>query len=79
MAQNRRLNDGLEDPSTLPNILLVTPNQLEYHESAFQTVLMGLCERGLVNRFVFDEIHMLVGPVAIILGGFKVSDGAVLN
>lgn len=58
--QNRRFTEGLKNPNILPAILLVTPNQLEYHESVFQRVLIGLCERGLVNRFVFDEVHMLV-------------------
>ncbi|KAF8610563.1 P-loop containing nucleoside triphosphate hydrolase protein [Ceratobasidium sp. AG-I] len=63
MDQNRRLADGLRNPSALPAIFLVTPNQLEYHESNFQRVLVGLCERGLVNRFVFDEVHMLLNNV----------------
>ena len=64
MDQNRRFAEGLRNPSALPAILLVTPNQLEYHESNFQRVLVGLCERGLVNRFVFDEVHMLVSRAA---------------
>ncbi|KAG8744767.1 H/ACA snoRNP pseudouridylase subunit [Ceratobasidium sp. 414] len=59
-AQNQRFFKGLIRPSLLPRLLLVTPNQLEHTETTFQHILVQLYERGLIQRFVFDEIHMLV-------------------
>lgn len=58
--QNQRFARAILNPALLPKLLLVTPNQLEYTESNFQVILSGLCEKGLVRRFVFDEIHMLL-------------------
>lgn len=58
--QNQRFARAIANPALLPKLLLVTPNQLEYPESNFQVILSGLCEKGLVKRFVFDEIHMLL-------------------
>lgn len=57
--QNQRFARALREPALLPKLLLVTPNQLEYTGTNFQLILNGLCEHGLVQRFVFDEIHML--------------------
>jgi superfamily II DNA helicase RecQ len=58
--QNQRFARAMREPALLPKLLLVTPNQLEYPATNFQTILGALCERGLVQRFVFDEVHMLV-------------------
>ncbi|KAG9097526.1 hypothetical protein FS749_006109 [Ceratobasidium sp. UAMH 11750] len=65
-AQNKRFFQGLIRPSLLPRILLVTPNQLEHTETTFQHILVELCERGLTQRFVFDEIHMLLDKFELI-------------
>ncbi|KAG8713639.1 hypothetical protein FRC08_013013 [Ceratobasidium sp. 394] len=65
-AQNKRFFQGLIRPSLLPRILLVTPNQLEHTETTFQHILVELCERGLIQRFVFDEIHMLLDKFELI-------------
>ncbi|KAG9103325.1 H/ACA snoRNP pseudouridylase subunit [Ceratobasidium sp. 370] len=65
-AQNQRLFKGLISPALLPRILLVTPNQLEHTETTFQHILVQLYERGLIQRFVFDEVHMLLDKFELI-------------
>ncbi|KAG8729805.1 hypothetical protein FRC12_020693, partial [Ceratobasidium sp. 428] len=65
-AQNRRFFEAINDTSKLPQLLLVTPHQLEHAETAFQHILAQLYERGLIQRFVFDEIHMLLDKCKLI-------------
>ncbi|KAB5596400.1 Bloom syndrome protein [Ceratobasidium theobromae] len=50
--QNQRFARALREPALLPKLLLVTPNQLEYTGTNFQLILNGLCEHGLVQRFL---------------------------
>ncbi|KAG9126302.1 hypothetical protein FRC07_004040 [Ceratobasidium sp. 392] len=59
-AQNLRLFKAFSKPNLLPQLILVTPHQLEHAETTFQDILVQLYERGLIERFVFDEIHMLL-------------------
>ncbi|CAE6521022.1 unnamed protein product [Rhizoctonia solani] len=58
--QNDRLFQAVNNPQLLPNFIISTPHQLLYPESNFNKIVNGLCEQGLVQRFVFDEIHMLL-------------------
>ncbi|KAG8715565.1 hypothetical protein FRC09_016512 [Ceratobasidium sp. 395] len=65
-AQNRRFFEAINDPSKLPQLLLVMPHQLEHTETTFQHILAQLYERGLIQRFVFDEIHLLLDKCKLI-------------
>ncbi|KAG8728599.1 hypothetical protein FRC10_004778, partial [Ceratobasidium sp. 414] len=69
-AQNKRFSKGLMNHSLLPRLLLVTPNQLEHTGTTFQRILVPLYERGLIQRFVFDDIHMLIEPLSALRNRF---------
>ncbi|GAB1517600.1 hypothetical protein RhiTH_000649 [Rhizoctonia solani] len=58
--QSDRLFQAINNTELLPRFILATPHQLQYPDSIFGKILNGLCERGLVQRFVFDEVHMLL-------------------
>ncbi|CUA75050.1 Bloom syndrome protein homolog [Rhizoctonia solani] len=64
--QDDRLFQAINNPALLPSFILVTPHQLKFPESNFNKVLNGLCENDLVHRFIFDEIHMLLGAYEIL-------------
>ncbi|CAE6468697.1 unnamed protein product [Rhizoctonia solani] len=59
-SQNERLFKAVNHPELLPNFIIVTTHQLSFPDSNFNKILNGLCEQRLVQRFVFDEIHMLL-------------------
>ncbi|KAH7340717.1 P-loop containing nucleoside triphosphate hydrolase protein [Rhizoctonia solani] len=65
--QNDRLFQSVNNPELLPSFILTTPNQLLYPDSNFNKIVNGLCEKGLVQRFIFDEIHMLLDKHAVLL------------
>ncbi|KAL5635713.1 hypothetical protein ACGC1H_004504 [Rhizoctonia solani] len=64
--QNEKLFKAVNNPELLPSFIIVTTHQLSYPDSNFNKILNGLCEQRLVQRFVFDEIHMLLDNHAIL-------------
>ncbi|KAJ1309934.1 hypothetical protein OPQ81_006693 [Rhizoctonia solani] len=64
--QNDRLFQAINNTGLLPSFILATPHQLMYPDSSFNKILNGLCEQRLVERFIFDEIHLLLDTHSIL-------------